>query len=212
MPAPTPPAVPDQRLLTAVTRLATRHRGVFSAETIQAVLVDSYDRLAEEATVTDHLVLLAERFAGQRLDALAHTAGVISPAVPHVLFVCAGNSARSQLAAALLQRRAAGSVAVHSAGTDPAPALDPVVAEVLAEEGIATADAFPKPITDDVISAADVVVTMGCGEACPVLPGRRYLDWPVADPAGAGRSEVYAIRDDIDARTSALLAELLPAS
>jgi arsenate reductase len=132
MPTPAPPAVPDRRLQTAVTRLAALHRGTFSAGTIQAVLVDSYNRLAEEAT---------------------------------------------------------------------GPTLDTIVAEALTEDGIAAGEGFPKPITDDVIWAADVVITMGCGEACPVLPGKRYLDWPVPDPAGAGRREVYAVRDDLDIRT-----------
>jgi protein-tyrosine-phosphatase len=201
--------VPDHRLLTAVARLAARHRGTFSAETVQAVLIDPYDRLAGEATVTDHLVLLAERFAGQRLDALAHSAGT-AHAVPQVLFVCAGNAARSQLAAALLARRAAGRIAVHSAGAHPASGLDPFVARVLAEDGIEAADAFPKPITDDVVAAADLVITMGCGEACPAVPDRYYLDWPVSDPDGATLEEVYAIRDDLDGRTAALLSELLP--
>jgi protein-tyrosine-phosphatase len=204
-----PPSVPDNRLLAGVARLAARHQGTFSAETVQAVLVESYDLLADEATVREHLVVLAERFAAQRLNALAHAHGAPG-VVPRVLFVCAGNSGRSQLAAALLAHRAQGRIAVHSAGTDPAPALEQHVATVLAEVGIAVDDAFPKPITDDVVSAADVVITMGCGEVCPVLPGRRYLDWPVPDPAGASMDAVCAIRDDLDTRTAQLLAELLP--
>lgn len=149
MPAPAPRVVPDTRLRAGVARPAVRHHGTFSSETVQDVLVDSYDRLATKATVPQHLVVPAERFAGQRLDALAHPRDPLAHQVPRVLFVCAGNSGRSQLAAALLARRAAGRLTVHSAGTDPAPVIDPMVEAVLAEDGIELADAFPKPITDD---------------------------------------------------------------
>ncbi|BBJ37587.1 low molecular weight phosphatase family protein [Streptomyces antimycoticus] len=112
------------------------------------------------------------------------------------------------MAAALLKLRAGGRVTVSSAGTDPAAEVEPEVAQVLHEAGVALEDAFPKPLTDEVIQAADIVVTMGCGDACPVVPGRRYLDWPVADPDGAPIDAVRAIRDKIDVHITELLTSL----
>ena len=131
-------------------------------------------------------------------------------ATPEVLFVCVHNQGRSQMAAGLLQLHGAGRVHVRSAGSQPAPAIDDAVAQVMAEVGIDLAVEFPKPLTDDVVRAADVVVTMGCGDACPVYPGKRYLDWQVRDPAGLTLGEVRSIRDDIDSRVRALFAELQP--
>ncbi|MER7878430.1 arsenate reductase ArsC [Streptomyces solisilvae] len=207
MAAPPSPALPDQRLATGAVRLAARHAGHFSPETVQRLLADSYLRLAETAHVNTHLVVLAERLAAERLNALAHTQAAGS-GVPRVLFVCSHNAGRSQMAAALLGLRAGGRVVVSSAGTDPAAEVEPEVAQVLIEAGVALQDAFPKPLTDEVIQAADIVVTMGCGDACPVVPGRLYLDWPVADPDGASVTAVRAIRDEIDAHITELLATL----
>lgn len=128
--------------------------------------------------------------------------------VPEVLFACAHNAGRSQMAAALLDRHAAGRVRVRSAGTSPVSEIHPEVRDVLAEIGLDTAREFPKPLTDEDVAAADIVITMGCGDACPVFPGTRYLDWDLPDPAGQPIDRVRAIRDDIDARVRALLAEL----
>ncbi|MEU9396536.1 arsenate reductase ArsC [Streptomyces sp. NPDC048324] len=205
--APTP-ALPDERLAAGAARLATRHAGSFSAETVKGLLTDSYRRLAETASVTTYLVMLAERFTAERLDALAHVQGVPGSGLVRVLFVCSHNAGRSQLAAALLQHRAGGRVTVSSAGTHPGPGIEPHIAQVLTEAGADAADAFPKPLTDEVVGAADIVITMGCGDACPVVPGRRYLDWPVADPDGAPIAVVRQIRDDIDRRITDLLASL----
>ncbi|QLH25315.1 low molecular weight phosphatase family protein [Streptomyces sp. Rer75] len=202
------PALPDQRLATSAARLAARHAGHFSPETVQHLLTDSYLRLAETAHVRTHLVVLAERLAAERLDALARAHAAPGTGVPRVLFVCSHNAGRSQMAAALLGLRAGGRVAVSSAGTDPAAVVEPEVAQVLIEAGVALQDAYPKPLTDEVVQAADIVVTMGCGDACPVVPGRLYLDWPVADPEGAPITVVRTIRDEIDAHITELLASL----
>ncbi|MDT7709909.1 MAG: hypothetical protein QOG20_5516 [Pseudonocardiales bacterium] len=129
-------------------------------------------------------------------------------AVPEVLFVCVHNAGRSQMAATLLHHHAAGAVRVTSAGSEPADQVNPVVREVMAEIGIDLAQEFPKKLTTDAVEAADVVVTMGCGGACPVFPGKRYLDWQLTDPAGRSAAEIRPIRDDIDARVRGLLAEL----
>ncbi len=131
--------------------------------------------------------------------------------VPEVLFVCVHNAGRSQMAAALLDHRARGAVHVRSAGSDPADQLNPAVVEAMREIGLDIAREFPKPLTDEVVRAADVVITMGCGDACPLYPGKRYLDWDLEDPAGKPLATVRRIRDEIDGRVQALLTELLPA-
>jgi len=128
---------------------------------------------------------------------------------PEVLFVCVHNAGRSQMAAALLDHHASGRVRVRSAGSTPADRLNPVVVQVMAEIGLDLAREFPKPLTEDAVHAADVVITMGCGDACPIYPGKRYLDWSLADPAGLSVEQVRPIRDDIDRRVRALLTELL---
>ena len=129
-------------------------------------------------------------------------------AIPEVLFVCVHNAGRSQMAAALLDHHAAGTVRVRSAGSAPAESINPAVREVMAESDIDLSAEIPKRLTTDAVDAADVVITMGCGDACPVFPGKRYLDWQLDDPAGKTVDEVRPIRDDIDDRVRALLAEL----
>lgn len=130
---------------------------------------------------------------------------------PVVLFVCVHNAGRSQMAAALLDLHAAGRVHVRSAGSAPADTINPAVIEAMAELGLDLSREFPKPLSDDVVLGADTVVTMGCGDACPVYPGKRYLDWKLPDPYGQDLDTVRAIRDDIETRVRGLLAELLPA-
>ena len=129
---------------------------------------------------------------------------------PEVLFVCVHNAGRSQMAASLLDHYAAGRVVVRSAGSAPASTINPVVTDVMAEMGLDLSKEHPKPLTTDAVRASDVVITMGCGDACPVYPGKRYLDWELEDPAGMGPATVRRIRDDIDARVRQLLSELLP--
>jgi arsenate reductase len=128
--------------------------------------------------------------------------------VPDVLFVCVHNAGRSQMAAALLHHHARGAVTVRSAGSAPADTVNPAVREVMAEIGLDLSLEFPKPLTDDAVRAADVVITMGCGDACPVHPGKRHLDWDLTDPAGRTAAEIRPIRDDIETRVKALIAEL----
>ncbi|MDQ4144448.1 MAG: arsenate reductase ArsC [Actinomycetota bacterium] len=132
--------------------------------------------------------------------------------VPEVLFVCVHNAGRSQIAAALLDRAAAGRVRVRSAGSAPAEEIHPGVREAMGEIGVDLSKEFPKPLSNEAVNAADVVITMGCGDACPVFPGKRYLDWALLDPAGRSVEEVRAIRDDIDARVRTLLEELVEES
>ncbi len=129
---------------------------------------------------------------------------------PEVLFVCVHNAGRSQMAAALLDHHAGGRVVVRSAGSAPADTVNPAVVEVMAELGLDISREFPTPLTDDAVRASDVVITMGCGDACPFYPGKRYLDWQLDDPAGQGTDAVRPIRDQIDTRVRALVGELLP--
>lgn len=131
--------------------------------------------------------------------------------VPEVLFVCIHNAGRSQMAAALLDHRAHGRVHVRSAGSDPADHVNPAVVEAMSEIGLDVSKEFPKLLSDEVVRGADVVITMGCGDACPVYLGKRYLDWELDDPAGKSIDDVRPIRDDIDRRVQALLAELIDA-
>ena len=119
------------------------------------------------------------------------------------------NAGRSQMAAGLLELRSSGTLHVRSAGSEPAEALNPAVVEAMAEIGVDMGDAFPKPLTDEVVRAADVVVTMGCGDACPIYPGKRYEDWELDDPAAQDLEGVRRIRDDIDRRVQTLLGELM---
>ena len=141
-----------------------------------------------------------------------HHEGVTVSGVPEVLFVCVHNAGRSQMAAALLDHHAAGRVTVRSAGSAPADTVNPAVVEAMAELGLDLSREFPKPLTTEAVRAADVVITMGCGDTCPVFPGKRYLDWQVDDPGGLPVEQVRPIRDEIDRRIRALLAELVPGS
>ena len=184
--------------------LAPRFPGV-RTDVVRRIVRESYTALARSATVSTHLLTLTERFARQRL---ADTTRAVD-AKPQLLFVCVANAGRSQIAAALVRRYAGDQVVVRSAGSTPAADVHPGVRPVLAALG-AGDDAFPKPLTDDSVRAADVVITMGCGDVCPILPGIRYEDWLVGDPALASAAGIAAIREELDGRVRALLAELLP--
>lgn len=208
MSSPPHPALPDQRLFTGVTRLAARHEGRFAPEPVQRLLADSYALLATDAQVHTHLVVPAERLTAERLEALAKIEGAPGTDHPRVLFVCGHNAGRSQMAAALLTHRAGSDVRVSSAGTEPTTVVDPLVVQAITEVGADVSATYPKPLTDEVVQAADIVITMGCGDACPIVPGRRYLDWPVPDPEGAPIAVVREIRDEIDAHIAELLSEL----
>jgi arsenate reductase len=157
------------------------------------------------------LPLLAARFARERLTAIAKNQGELVSDLPEVLFVCVHNAGRSQMAAALLDHRAASRVHVRSAGSTPAGSINTAVRDAMAELGLDLSKEYPKPLTDEAVAAADVVITMGCGDACPIYPGKRYLDWELDDPAGKTIDQIRPIRDEIDRRVQALLTELLPA-
>jgi arsenate reductase (thioredoxin) len=195
----------------AAEALQREFAGVFSRETIARFMAESVDLLGG-ARINVFVPVLAHRFARERLRAFGQAENLITKDVPEVLFVCVQNAGRSQMAAALLNHRARGRVHVRSAGSDPGEEINPAVVEALAEMGIDVQEEFPKPLTDEVVRAADAVVTMGCGDACPIYPGKRYLDWELEDPAGKPLEVVRRIRDEIDDRVRTLLGELTPES
>ena len=183
--------------------------GIFSRETIDRYIVDSLDQFGS-ARFTDFLPVLAYRFARERLRALGQADGSIVKEQPEVLFVCVHNAGRSQMAAGLVTLRSEGRISVRSAGSAPGETINPLVVQAMSELGIDLGESYPKPLTDEVVRAADVVITMGCGDACPIYPGKRYEDWELDDPAEAESLEsVRAIRDAVDARVRQLVAELL---
>ena len=199
---------PEEYLKRLAGELTVKFAGVFSAETVERHVLESYTALLRTSTVTAHLASRTVRFATDRLTALAQAKGSLGVGVPEILFVCEQNAGRSQMAAVLTTHLAGGSVHVRSAGSAPARELNPAVIAVMEELGLDMATEFPKPLTDDVVQAADVVVTMGCGDACPVYPGKRYLDWGLTDPAGESIETVRGIRDEISARVTVMLGEL----
>jgi arsenate reductase (thioredoxin) len=194
-------------LREAATRLQRTFDGVFGVETVQRYLDDSLDKLRTAAYV-DYVPLLAERFARERLTAIAKMEGALVSDTPTVLFLCVHNAGRSQMAAGWLRHLAGDRVTVLSGGSAPAEEINPSAVEAMAERGIDITDQFPKPWTDETVGVADVIVTMGCGDACPVLPGKRYLDWELEDPAGQGVDAVRPIRDDIERRVRGLMQDL----
>ena len=199
---------PNVVLHRHVEDLSARFKGMVSPETVERMVFESYAALGRTAKVKAHLPVLTCRFATERLTALAQAKGILAKEAPEVLFICVHNAGRSQIAAAMVEHFSEGRVHVRSAGSMPAETVDPVVLDVLDARGMAATEAFPKPLTDDVVQAADVVITMGCGDACPIYPGKRYIDWDVADPAGQDRSTVESIAGDIEPRVRALLSEL----
>lgn len=201
---------PDSVLHRAAARLAQQFAGMVGEETVERVVFESYTALARTANVSTHLPTVAEKFARDRLVALAQSRGLIAKPVPEILYVCVQNSGRSQMAAAITRHLGGDRVHVRSAGSQPAVGLLPGVVTVLEEAGIDVSEEFPKPLTDDVVRAADAVVTMGCGDACPLYPGKRYLDWQLDDPAELDLDGVRAVRDEIHQHVEQLLAELTP--
>ncbi|MCG7309206.1 metalloregulator ArsR/SmtB family transcription factor [Brachybacterium sp. ACRRE] len=196
----------DDRVTRLGEELADETAGL-DRDLVIAIVRESYAGLARSAKLTQHLIPLTERFARQRLADLTRDR---EAGRPQVLFVCVANAGRSQLAAAIVNRLADGKVIARSAGSTPSVDVHPHVRSLLAEiEGEREASsAFPKPLTDDAVRAADVVITMGCGDVCPIIPGVRYEDWAVGDPALASPEGVEAIRDDIEHRVRTLIAAL----
>jgi arsenate reductase len=191
-----------------VDELAYTYEGIFSRDSIAQAVADARAALEPSATIPDFLPILVSRFAREQLSAAAQADGRLTKPVPELLFVCVHNAGRSQMAAALAQHLTAGKVHVRSAGSQPADQINAMAVQVLAERGISLTEAYPKPLSNDVIHAADVIVTMGCGDACPIYAGKRYLDWDVADPNGQPIDRVRDIRDDLQARITTLLRDL----
>ena len=192
----------------AASRLATEFDGVFGPETIERFLASSYDQFANRATLPNFLPLLAERFARQRLRALARVEGKANDGLPTVLFLCVHNAGRSQMALGWFHHLAGDRAVAWSGGSEPGNEVNPAAVAAMAEIGIDIAQEFPKPWTTEIVQAADVVITMGCGDACPLYPGKRYEDWELVDPAGRDVSAVRPIRDEIGQRVHRLLQSL----
>lgn len=204
----------DQQLAlkTAATQLLTEFDSVFGADTIERFLHSSYDEFAGRATVTNFLPLLAERFARQRLRALAKVEGKAMTGTPVALFLCIHNAGRSQMALGFFTQLAGDKALAWSGGSEPASTLNPAVVEAMAERGINIAGEYPKPWTDEIVRAADVVITMGCGDACPIFPGHRYEEWTLPDPDGLTLDQVRPIRDEIERRVRVLLTQITTTS
>lgn len=200
----------DQRLAlkTAATRLQREFGDMFGVETIESFLHSSYDQFAHRASIARFLPLLAERFARQRLQALARVEGKHHDGKPTVLFLCTHNAGRSQMAMGFFTHLAGDAAVAWSGGSEPGDQVNPAAVEAMAERDINISHEYPKPWTDEIVQAADVIVTMGCGDACPIFPGRRYEDWKLDDPAGLGVDAVRPIRDEIERRVRHLLDEL----
>jgi arsenate reductase len=199
----------DRKSLHAAARdLHTQFRGIFSEETIESLLHDSYAELASRATVTSFLAIGAERFARQRLQALAHAGAAATGRQPAVLFLCVHNAGRSQMALGWFNHLAEGRAIAWSGGSQPAAAVDPGAIDAMAEVGIDISREFSKPFTDEFVLAADVVITMGCGDSCPLLPGKHYEDWELDDPAGKTIEEIRPVRDEIRDRVANLIEKL----
>lgn len=195
----------------ASRRLADEFDGTFNRETIERYITDSQAKLESRARFATWLPILIERFTRDRLRALARLeVGTLHK--PAVLFLCVHNAGRSQMAAGWLRHLAGDSVDVFSGGTDPGRETNKAAIAAMAEVGIDIAGEYPQPWTDEIARAADVIVSMGCGDACPVFPGKRYEDWPLTDPAGQPVEVVREIRDEIESRVRELIASLELAS
>jgi len=206
----TTPLSPNQHLglRTAAQRLASEFGGVFGADTIERFLNSSYDQFAQNATLPNFVPLLAERFARQRLRALSRVEGKTDDGAPIVLFLCVHNAGRSQMALGWFQHLAGDGAIAWSGGSEPGNEVNPAAIAAMAEVGIDITGEYPKPWTQEIVQAADVIITMGCGDACPLYPGKRYEDWELDDPAGQDVEAVRPIRDEIGTRVRALLASL----
>lgn len=204
------PPDPDAALALTVAaeRLGREFDGTFGHETIERFLKGSFEQFASRAHVTRFLPLLAERFARQQLQALARLEGRAGDTTPIVLFLCVHNAGRSQMALGWFNHLAGDTARAWSGGSEPGVQINPAATEAMAEVGIDISGEFAKPWTDEIVKAANVVITMGCGDMCPIFPGKRYEDWAIEDPSGKPLDEVRPIRDEIERRVRNLLAEL----
>jgi protein-tyrosine-phosphatase len=200
----------DQQLAlrTSARYLQAEFEGVFNEETIELFLSSSYDQFANRATAVNFLSLLAERFARQRLRALARVEGKSQDGTPVVLFLCVHNAGRSQMALGWFTKLAGDRAMAWSGGSEPGMEVNDLAVQAMAEVGIDISEEFPKPWTGEIVRAADVVVSMGCGDACPVFPGKRYEDWPLEDPAGQSLETIRVIRDQIGEKVRDLLVRI----
>ncbi len=195
----------------AAEALQGEFAGTFSRETIARYIAESVDLLGD-SKINVYVPVLAHRFARERLKALGQAEGLLTKETPEVLFVCVHNAGRSQMAAGLVKLRSQGRIHVRSAGSDPGESINPAVIEAMQELGVDMSEEFPKPLTDEVVRAADAVITMGCGDACPIYPGKRYEDWTLDDPAGQDLETVRNIRDELDEKVQVLIGQLLPSA
>jgi len=196
------------QIRSAAVSLQRRWEGRMNVPTIERFIAESLDMLLPRSRVTTWLPVLVERLTDDRLRALVRIESERTDLSPSVLFLCVHNAGRSQMAAGFMRHLAGDRVEVFSGGSEPADAVNRVAVEAMAERGIDISAELPQPWADEVVRAADVIVTMGCGDACPVYPGKRYVDWELDDPAGRPIEEVRPIRDEIERRVRGLLAEL----
>jgi arsenate reductase (thioredoxin) len=199
-----PPTPIDVQLEYAAQRLSEELKGTFNRETVERVLLDEVESM-RDSRVETFVPLIAERHTRELLREVARTDPKVEASVPSILFLCTHNAGRSQIAAGWVRRLAGPRVRVYSGGSEPGSEVNPTAVQAMAEAGVDISGEQPKPWTDEVIQSVDVVVTMGCGDACPVFPGIKYVDWEVADPAGQDLEAVRAIRDDIEERVRELL-------
>ena len=198
-------------LLKSSQRLHAFYKSHFALETVEKYVFESYELLDTTSEIKIYLPSLAERFSHDRLKALLKSTNPEVHGPLDILFVCVHNSGRSQIAAGFMSKIGGDRVVVRSAGSAPRESISPIVIEVMSEVGIDITDEYPKPLTDEVVRASDAVITMGCGDACPIYPGKRYEDWVLDDPADQSIDTVRIIRDEIKQRVERLLSELLPA-
>ncbi|MHA7282719.1 arsenate-mycothiol transferase ArsC [Arthrobacter sp. TMS2-4] len=209
-PIPDAPSGSHEQLLHRISdELADSFDGVFGREMVERYVFESYTALARTAKIRTYLPIITRRFARDRLSALAHAEGKRPSGVPEVLFVCVQNAGRSQMAAVLLKDLAQGAINVRSAGSMPAERLDENVVAAMHEIGLDLGEEFPKPLTDDVVRAADVVITMGCGDTCPIYPGKKYEDWQISDPATMDLDGVRTVREVLATRVRNLASTLI---
>jgi arsenate reductase len=187
------------------------HKNQFALETVEKYVFESYELLDATSEIKIYLPSLAERFSQDRLKALLKSTNPEIHGALDILFVCVHNSGRSQMAAGFMSQLGGSKVVVRSAGSAPRESISPIVIEVMSELGIDITHEYPKPLTDEVVRASDAVITMGCGDACPIYPGKRYEDWALDDPADQSIEVVRVIRDEVKKRVEKLLSELLPA-
>jgi len=193
----------------AAERLQRQFSGTLNTETIERFMNDSLDTLVDRATTSTWIPLLAERLARDRLRALVRLESDPTTLNPSILFLCVHNAGRSQMAAGWAKKLGGDRVDVFSGGSEPADQVNQAVVTAMAEVGVNISGEIPQPWADEIVRAADVIVTMGCGDACPLYPGKRYIDWELDDPSGKTVEEVRPIRDELERRVRGLLDELL---